>query len=51
MDLEIEIKIGRAESTESVTFVSTTEDLKVGDPRKMKRINTNVNSVTVSGSL
>ncbi len=43
--------IGRTESTESITFVSTSEDLKPGDRRNVTRRNTNVSSITVSASL
>ncbi len=37
-------------SNEFVTVVSTSEDLKSGDPRNVTNRNTNVNSTTVSGS-
>jgi hypothetical protein len=43
--------VGRAESTETPSFVNTSEDRQKGESRNVTRTNTNVNSDSVSVSL
>ena len=48
---DTQVVVGRAESTESVSFVFRIADRKEGEPRNVTHRSTNVNSDTVSASL